>query len=88
MSKRVLVGQVVKKSSTKTVSVLVKRVQRHPIYHKAVVKSKKYLAHDEGDALENGAWVRIQESRPLSKMKRWVVLETVSGESTATGDKL
>jgi small subunit ribosomal protein S17 len=47
----------------------------HPVYKKFITRSKKYMAHDEANAHKQGETVRIQESRPISKRKRWVVLE-------------
>lgn len=67
-------GTVISNSMEKTVIVRVDRTQRHPKYGKAIVRSKKYYAHDESDALEVGQVVEIVETRPLSKLKRWRVL--------------
>jgi small subunit ribosomal protein S17 len=80
MSKRVLQGIVVSDKNDKTVIVRVERRVMHPVYKKFLTRSKKYAAHDEQNRYRVGDAVKIEESRPLSKTKRWVVL---SGESGA-----
>lgn len=72
--KRELEGVVVRKSGLKTVAVEIVRVIAHPLYGKRVKQTKRYLAHDESNALSVGDMVTIQESRPLSARKRWVVV--------------
>lgn len=79
MPKRVLQGVVVSDKADKTVSVRVDRRVMHPIYKKFITRSKKYLAHDEANACKVGDTVRIEESRPLSRRKRWVVLPPEAG---------
>jgi small subunit ribosomal protein S17 len=74
MPKRILQGIVVSDKSDKTVIVNVERRVMHPVYKKFVTRSKKYAAHDEGNAHKIGDVVRIEESRPISKRKRWVVV--------------
>ena len=74
MPKRVLQGVVVSDSCDKTVIVRVERRVMHPLYKKFVSRSKKYAAHDEENRYRAGDAVRIEESRPISKRKRWVVL--------------
>jgi small subunit ribosomal protein S17 len=74
MSKRVLQGVVVSDRCDKTVIVRVERRVMHPVYKKFVTHSKKYAAHDESNSYRAGDIVRIEESRPISKRKRWVVL--------------
>jgi len=74
MPKRVLSGIVVSDKGDKTVVVRVERRFMHPIYKKFVSRSKKYAAHDEANRYHAGDTVRIEESRPLSKRKRWVVI--------------
>jgi small subunit ribosomal protein S17 len=81
MSKRVLQGVVVSDKSDKTVIVTVERRVMHPVYKKFVTRSKKYAAHDEGNAHKIGDVVRIEESRPISKRKRWVVIGGASATS-------
>jgi len=82
MPKRVLTGVVVSDKANKTVIVRVERRVMHPVYKKFIMRSKKYAAHDEANTFKTGDLVRIEESRPISKTKRWVVLaggEPVSG---------
>jgi len=74
MSRRVLQGVVVSDKGDKTVVVRVERRVMHPIYKKFITRSKKYAAHDEGNRWHTGDLVRIEESRPISKRKHWVVL--------------
>jgi small subunit ribosomal protein S17 len=74
---RTLVGKVVSSKMDKTVTVLVERRVKHPVYGKYVVKSNKYHAHDETDALNEGDIVEIAESRPLSRTKSWAVTRVV-----------
>ena len=75
MPKRILSGKVVKKSGDKTISVLVTRQTTHPIYKKLIRVSKKYLAHDSENKIIVGDSVRIQETKPISKNKSWVVIK-------------
>jgi small subunit ribosomal protein S17 len=69
------IGVVVSNKMEKTVTVEVSRKMRHDKYQKVIERSKKYYAHDETDSLEVGQKVRIVETRPLSKLKRWRVVE-------------
>jgi small subunit ribosomal protein S17 len=77
MSKRVLQGTVVSDAGDKTVIVKVERRVMHPVYKKFVTHSKKYAAHDEANRWHIGDAVRIEESRPISKRKHWVVLGAI-----------
>ena len=77
MPKRVLQGTVVSDVNEKTVVVRVDRAFTHPVMKKTVRRSKKYHAHDEKGEYKLGDTVRIQECRPLSKLKTWEVLERV-----------
>jgi small subunit ribosomal protein S17 len=73
MPKRILQGTVVSDKNAKTVVVMVERRYTHPLFKKTVRRSKKYHAHDEvGHKV--GDVVRIQETAPISKLKRWIVL--------------
>jgi small subunit ribosomal protein S17 len=72
-----LVGSVVGDKMDKTVIVIVERMVRHPRYGKVLRRVKKYKAHDEGNTCRVGDVVRIVESRPLSREKRWMVEEIV-----------
>jgi small subunit ribosomal protein S17 len=74
MPKRVLQGVVVSDKNTKTVVVEVERRYTHPLLKKTVRRSKKFHAHDEDDTFKVGDIVRIEESKPISKNKRWVVV--------------
>ena len=78
MPKRVLEGVVVSDKNDKTIVVKVERRLRHPVLKKTVRLSKKYHAHDEGNSAKTGDVVRIEETRPLSKLKRWTLLEKVA----------
>ena len=77
MPKRVLTGTVVSDKGDKTVVVRVERRVKHPLYGKIIKLSKKYHAHDEGNAFKAGEQVRIQECAPISKLKSWTVLERI-----------
>ena len=71
------IGVVISTKMDKTVTVKVTRKMRHPKYGKVIERSKKYYAHDDSNNLELGQKVRIMETRPLSKLKRWRVVEVV-----------
>jgi small subunit ribosomal protein S17 len=71
------VGTVIGKKMTKTVTVLVERQVRHPLYKKTIRRKKTFLVHDEVDTCKVGDVVRIVETRPISKRKTWRVLEIV-----------
>ncbi len=71
------VGVVTSNKMDKTISVSVERRLRHPIYGKFVKKTKKFMAHDENNQCSIGDIVRIMETRPLSKLKRWRLVEIV-----------
>jgi small subunit ribosomal protein S17 len=75
--KRALIGKVVSDKRAKTVTVLIERSVKHPIYGKIVVRSSKYHAHDENGQYKLGDVVEITESRPLSKTKNWVATRLV-----------
>ena len=77
MPKRILIGTVVSDKTDKTVTVLVERKVKHPLYGKIIRRSKKYHAHDEGNEYKPGDTVRIEETRPISKTKTWRVLDRV-----------
>ena len=86
MPKRVLQGTVVSDKTDKTVVVLVERQVPHPLYGKIIRRSKKYHAHDEGNAIKAGDVVRIEECAPVSKLKTWRVLDKVSASAGASDD--
>jgi small subunit ribosomal protein S17 len=76
-SKRTLVGEVVSDKMDKSVTVLIKRQLKHPLYGKIIERSKKYHAHDEANQAKVGDVVEIQEGRPISKTKSWTVTRVV-----------
>ena len=71
--KRTLIGRVVSDKMEKTVTVLVERKVKHPMYGKVMVRSKKYHAHNEGNTAKAGDLVEIVETRPVSRTKTWAV---------------
>ena len=71
------VGRVVSDKMDKTVVVAVDYVRRHPLYHKRMTRTSKFYAHDENNQCKEGDLVRIEETRPLSKTKRWIVREVL-----------
>ena len=75
MTKKILEGKVVSDKSNKTIVVEVKRRFVHPFYGKVISRSKKYHAHDEKNKYKIGDIVRIIESKPISKLKTWEVIE-------------
>jgi small subunit ribosomal protein S17 len=72
-----LVGRVIRNSMDKTVVVEVESTKLHRLYKKVIKTRKKFMAHDETNAVPVGAWVKIVESRPISKTKRWAVEEVL-----------
>lgn len=74
-------GVVVSNKMDKSVTVLVERHERHPLYNKYVRKSTKLMAHDEGNECKEGDVVQIEECRPLSKSKSWRVVKVVKKAS-------
>jgi small subunit ribosomal protein S17 len=74
---RTLTGKVVSDKMNKTITVLVERKVKHPLYGKIMVRTKKYHAHDEGNEYHPGDLVIIEECRPLSKTKAWRVAKLV-----------
>ena len=72
-SKRTLIGRVVSDKMDKTVTVLVERRVKHPMYDTIIVRSTKYHAHNDSNSAKSGDLVEIQESRPISKTKAWTV---------------
>jgi len=76
-ARKVRQGVVVSHKMTKSIVVKVSRTVRHPIYQKVIQRSKKYMAHCEDTTVKEGDVVRIMECRPLSKNKRWRLVEVV-----------
>lgn len=81
MPRRILEGDVVSDKTDKTITVLVERRYMHPVYKKYVKRTDKYAAHDEQNQFKAGDRVRIIETRPISKTKRWAV---VTGDEATT----
>jgi len=74
MPKRILQGVALRDARDKTVIVRVERRVMHPVYKKFIMRSKNYAAHDENNLVKAGDVIRIEESRPISRRKRWVTL--------------
>lgn len=72
-----LVGLVTSNKMDKTITVAVERVRKHSLYKKRVKLTRKYKAHDEKNQCQEGDFVRIRETRPLSKTKRWRFVEVI-----------
>ena len=87
MPKRVLTGRVTSDKTDKTITVLVERRVMHPLYKKFIRRSKKYAAHDDANLCKEGDVVQIEECRPISKSKSWVVIER-NGAAVAKPDFL
>lgn len=85
MPKRILQGIVVSDKTDKTVVVRVERRFTHPLLKKVVRRSKKYQAHDEANKYKTGDTVVIEESRPISKNKRWIVVGAVAPSGEVIG---
>lgn len=75
--KRTLVGKVVSDKMDKTVSVMIERHVKHPLYGKIIKRSKKYHAHNEANQAKMGDTVEIQEGKPISKTKAWTVTRVI-----------
>ena len=81
--KKTLQGVVVSDKSSKTIVVQVTRRVRHPVYGKEIKISKKYHAHDEKSEAKMGDTVRIIESRPISRLKRWRLIQVIAKAKAA-----
>ncbi|HOM74171.1 MAG TPA: 30S ribosomal protein S17 [Fervidobacterium sp.] len=86
MPKKRLVGEVVSDKMDKTVTVKVERLFKHPEFGKYIKKSKKFYAHDENNECKIGDVVEIEESKPISRLKRWVVVRIV--EKSKLGERV
>ena len=75
--KRTLIGKVVSDKMDKTVTVLIERHVKHPLYGKIIVRSNKYKAHDETNQYNEGDTVEISEGRPISRSKSWTVVRLI-----------
>ena len=74
MPKKILQGTVISNKQDKTITVLVERKYQHPVLKKVIRRSKKYSAHDPENRFNTGDQVKIMESKPISKLKRWVAV--------------
>lgn len=75
--RKTLIGEVVSTKMAKTIVIEVRRQKAHPFYKRVVARSKKFYAHDEDGTAHLGDFVKIEETRPLSKLKRWQLKEIV-----------
>lgn len=85
-NRRRLQGVVISDKMDKTVTVRVESIKRHPLYGKVIRTYAKYLAHDETDAIVEGSVVRIVESKPISKRKRWAVEAVIEAPTAAEAE--
>ncbi len=74
-NRKEIVGKVVSDKRDKTITIIVERKIKHPLYGKVMKKSKKFQAHDEKNECKDGDIVKVMETRPLSKTKRWRLIE-------------
>ena len=81
--RKTLVGQVTSTKMAKTIVVQVSRQKAHPLYLRVMTRSKKYYAHDEEQTAHVGDFVRIEETRPLSRLKRWKLQEILKRSKLA-----
>ena len=81
------IGRVVSDKMDKTITVRVDRIAHHPVYNKLMRQATKFKVHDEKNAAKEGDTVRIEETRPLSKTKRWRLVEVVKKASQAEAAK-
>ena len=88
VSKKTMTGVVVSSKMDKTIVVKVERRFAHPVFKKVVKTTKKYKVHDEKNECVEGDFIRIQETRPLSKEKRWRLMDIVSKEKTLISEKV
>jgi len=81
--RKTLIGEVVSTKMAKTIVVEVRRQKAHPFYKRVVSRSKKFYAHDENGTAHLGDFVKIEETRPLSKLKRWQLKEIIQRSALA-----
>ena len=86
MPRRVLQGRVVSDKNDKTITVLVERQIMHPVYKKFIKRSKKFRAHDENNTCREGDFVSIIECAPISRHKRWTLLEQDADDGNQVTD--
>ncbi len=82
VKRKVMIGTVTSDKMEKTITVSVETVKQHPLYKKTIKTSKKYKTHDETNEAKTGDMVKIMETRPLSKDKRWRLIEVVRKAKT------
>ena len=87
-NKKTMTGVVVSNKMDKTVVVKVERRFSHPVFKKVVKTTKKYKVHDEKNECSEGDFIRIQETRPLSKEKRWRLLGIISKDKSLMSEKV
>ena len=87
-NKKSMTGVVVSNKMNKTLVVKVERRFSHPVFKKVVKTTKKYKVHDEKNECVQGDFIRIQETRPLSKEKRWRLLGIISRDKSLVGEKV
>jgi small subunit ribosomal protein S17 len=84
--RKTLIGKVVSTKMAKTIVVEVRRQKAHPFYKRVVARSKRFYAHDEKGTARLGDFVQIEETRPLSKLKRWQLKEIVQRAAQVQGE--
>ena len=82
VNRKNMIGKVTSDKMDKTIAIRVETVKQHPLYKKTIKTSKKYKAHDENNEAKTGDIVKIMETRPLSKDKRWTLIEIVQKAKT------
>ena len=87
-NKKIMTGVVVSNKMDKTVVIKVERRFSHPVFKKVVKTTKKYKVHDEKNECLEGDFIRIQETRPLSKEKRWRLLSVISRDKSLISEKV
>ena len=80
MTKQERIGVVISNKAEKTITVAIQIRYQHPKYGKTLIKTKKYLAHDEENKCKSGDIVLIQQSRPISKYKKWILKEILKSD--------
>ena len=84
--RKTLIGEVVSTKMAKTIVVEVRRQKAHPYYKRVVARSKKFYTHDENGTARLGDYVKIEETRPLSKLKRWQLKDVVQRAALVPGE--
>ena len=84
--RKTVIGIVVSNKMNKTIVVEVSRQKAHPLYRRVVARTKKFYAHDEERTANIGDYVKIEETRPLSKLKRWRLIEVVKRTALVPGE--